>query len=446
MVDAERNATMTSEHPVTTDDPVAPMTENTFIAEAAGNDDPPPPVKGLRRLMWSIIPANIAIFMVWGAVPGILLPQQVSLAFGTENQVNVANLAIISTIGAFAAMLAQPIAGQISDRTRSRFGRRAPWIVIGALTGALSLIGLAFANTLLGFIVAWVLVQVCYNFAQGPLSAIMPDRVPLKRRGTFAALSGIGLMLGAIGGQIVGSLFFSSITVGYIIFAVVSVVILVVFAVANPDYSSAKLQPEPFSLVEFLKTFWVDPVKHPDFFWAFTGRLLLYTGYFMVTGYQLYLLQFYFHIDHPETVIPLLGLLSLVGIIISTVISGPLSDRIGRRKPFVFGSAAVVSLGFLLPWIWPDIASWMIMTFIAGFGFGMFQAVDTALISEVLPSAKSFAKDLGVVNIAATLPQTLAPGIAGAIVLLFGYAGLFPVAIVLGILGAFAIWPIKAVR
>ncbi|GAA5087635.1 MFS transporter [Microbacterium yannicii] len=424
----------------------APATTNTFVATASGIDDPPPPVKGLRRLMWSIVPANIAIFMVWGAVPGILLPQQITLAFGEENQINVANLAIVSTIGAFAAMLAQPIAGQISDRTRSRFGRRAPWIVTGGLAGSLSLIGLALADSLVGFIVAWVLVQVCFNFAQGPLSAIMPDRVPVKRRGTFAALTGIGLMLGAIGGQIVGSLFFNSIVAGYITFAVLSVAVLVLFVVFNPDYPSTRLQPERFDFVDFLKTFWVNPVKHPDFFWAFTGRLLLYTGYFAVTGYQLYLLQYYFGVEHPETVIPLLGLLSLVGIIISTVVSGPLSDRVGRRKPFVFASAAFVSLAFLLPWIWQDLNAWMIMTFIAGFGFGMFQAVDTALISEVLPSAKSFAKDLGVVNIAATLPQTLAPGVAGVIVLAFGYQGLFPVAIVLGILGAFAIWPIKAVR
>lgn len=423
-----------------------PKTTNTFVATAAGNEDPPAPVKGLRRLMWSIVPANIAIFAIWGAVPGILLPQQITLAFGEENQINVANLAIVSTIGAFAAMIAQPIAGQISDRTRSRFGRRAPWIVIGALAGALSLVGLALADSLVGFIVAWVLVQTCYNFAQGPLSAVMPDRVPIKRRGTFAALSGIGLMVGALGGQIVGSLFFGSIAVGYVTFAVLSVLLLVLFVVLNPDHSSTRFSPEPFRLKEFLSTFWVDPITHPDFFWAFTGRLLLYTGYFAVTGYQLYLLQYYFDVDHPETVIPLLGLLSLVGILISTIVSGPLSDRVGRRKPFVFGSAAFVSIAFVLPWVWQDLTAWIIMTFIAGFGFGMFQAVDTALISEVLPSAKSFAKDLGVVNIAATLPQTLAPGVAGAIVLAFGYQGLFPVAIVLGILGAFAIWPIKAVR
>ncbi|MBD3940601.1 MFS transporter [Microbacterium sp. NEAU-LLC] len=427
-------------------EPIAPMTTNTFVENASGIDDPPAPIKGLRRLMWSIIPANIAIFMVWGAVPGILLPQQVTLAFGTEGQLNVVNLAIISTVGAFAAMIAQPIAGQISDRTRSRFGRRAPWIVLGALAGALALIGLAFASSLVGFIIAWTLVQICYNFAQGPLSAIMPDRVPIKRRGTFAALTGIGLMLGAIGGQIVGSIFFKSIAVGYVTFAVVSVGVLVLFVVLNPDYPSTRIEPEPFRMKEFLGTFWVNPVKHPDFFWAFTGRLLLYTGYFAVTGYQLYLLQNYFHIDAPETVIPVLGLLSLVGIIISTVVSGPLSDKVGRRKPFVFASAAVVSLAFLLPWFWQDLNAWMIMTFIAGFGFGMFQAVDTALMSEVLPSAKSFAKDLGVVNIAATLPQTLAPAVSGAIVLIFGYAGLFPVAIVLGLLGAFAIWPIKATR
>ena len=426
------------EHSDELDQPIA------FFEEASGNEDPPEPITGVRRLLGWIIPANLGIFLIWGAVPGILLPAQITAQFGEGDK--VANLAIVMTIGAFFSMLAQPIAGQISDRTRSRFGRRAPWIFLGALAGGLALVGLAFADSLVGVVIAWTLVQITYNFAQGPLSAVMPDRVPVARRGTFATLSGIGLMVGALGGQVVGSVFLGSITAGYVTFAVFALVILTLFIVVNPDYSSKELEREPFRFADFLRTFWVSPVEHPDFFWAFTGRLLLYTGYFAVTGYQFFLLTDYFGIAEPGSVIPVLGLISLAGILIATIVSGPLSDKVGRRKPFVFASSIVTGVAFLLPWIWPDVTAWMIMTFVAGLGFGMFQAVDTALMSEVLPSAKSFAKDLGVVNIAATLPQTLAPGVAGAIVLSFGYTGLFPVGIVLSVLGAFAVWPIKAVR
>jgi len=426
-------------------DPAHPPGSIAFIEDASGAQDPPPPIKGVRRLLWWIIPGNLAIFLIWGAVPGILLPQQITL-LDPDPVRKVANLAVVMTISAFAAMLAQPIAGQISDRTRSRFGRRAPWMFLGSLAGGLSLVGLAFANSIVGIAIGWILVQVAYNFAQGPLSAIMPDRVPISRRGTFAALSGIGLMVGALGGQIVGSLFFNSIAMGYVCFAVFSLVILTLFIVFNPDYSSREMPRTPFKLGDFLRTFWVSPRQHPDFFWAFTGRLLLYTGYFAVVGYQLFILTDYLGVERPETVIPLLGIISLAGILLATVVSGPLSDKLGRRKIFVFSSSVLTGLALIFPWASPTLGAWMIMTFIAGLGFGMFQAVDTALMSEVLPSAKSFAKDLGVVNIAATLPQTLAPGVAGAIVLSIGYAGLFPIGIVLILLGAFAVWPIKSVR
>lgn len=420
-----------------------PLTQTTYVRTASGEDDPPPPLKGLGRLLGSIIPANFAIFLVWGAVPGVLLPHQIELLFPESK---IATFAVIATVGALCALVAQPVAGQLSDRTRSKYGRRAPWMMLGVFGGGLALVGLAFANSFVGILIAWCLVQIAYNFAQGPLSAVLPDRVPIARRGTFAALSGIGLMAGALGGQVIGSMLFDSLTVGYIFFAVFAFVVIGLFVILNPDRPSTNFEREPFSFRDFISTFWVNPIKHPDFFWAFTGRLLLYTGYFGVTGYQLYILGDYIGIEKPQTVIALLGIVGLVGTIIATVISGPLSDRVGRRKPFVFGSSVVMGLALALPWLWPTYESWLIMTAVIGFGFGMFQAVDTALMSQVLPSAKSFAKDLGVVNIAATLPQTFAPGFAGAVVLVFGYEGLFPIGIVLSILGAVCVWFIKSAK
>ncbi|AMB60004.1 MFS transporter [Microterricola viridarii] len=420
--------------------------ELTHTLDADGQIDPPAPVRGtIKRLLAWIVPANVSIFLIWGAVPGILLPLQVQ---GLDPENKAANLAWVLTIGSVAAMLAQPIAGALSDRTRSRFGRRAPWMVGGALIGGLALVGMALANGLVQIAIAWTMVQLAYNFAQGPLSAVLPDRVPRAARGTFSALSGLGLMLGAIGGQIVGAKLAADIPSGYMLLGGFTLIVVTLFVLFNPDHSSKQMVKEPFSLSDFLHTFWVNPIAHPDFFWAFMGRLLLYTGYFAVTGYQLYILQDYIGLgDNAVAMIPLFGIVNLAAILVSTLVSGPLSDKLGRRKVFVFASSILVGVALVFPMVAPSFTGWMLFTVVAGLGFGCFQAVDTALMSEVLPSAKSFAKDLGVVNIAATLPQTLAPAVAGAIVLASGgYVALFPIGIVLSILGAFAVWAIKSVR
>ncbi|KRC61782.1 hypothetical protein ASE14_13275 [Agromyces sp. Root81] len=417
------------------------------VVEPDGAEEPQPLVKGtVKRLLGWIIPANFSIFILWGAIPGVLLPLQLT-AIDPVNR--VANAAVISTIAGVAAMIAQPLAGMISDRTRSKFGRRAPWMVAGVLIGGLALIGMALANTLVQVAIAWTIVQIAYNFAQGPLSAVLPDRVPLAARGTFSALAGMGAMLGALGGQIIGSALGTMIPTAYMLLAGFALVVTVLFVVFNPDHSSTEQVNPPFSLSEFLHTFWVNPVKHPDFFWAFTGRLLLYTGYFAVTGYQFYILSDYIGLgdEGATAAIPVFGLLSLVGMITAMVVSGPLSDKLGRRKIFVFGSSVLVGIALLVPLVMPTYTGWLIFTVLAGLGFGMFQSVDQALMSQVLPSKESFGKDLGVVNIAATLPQILAAAVGGAIVLAFGgYVALFPIGIALSVLGAFAVWPIKAVK
>lgn len=412
---------------------------------AGGMPAPRPPIRGpLRRLLVWIVPANMGIFLLWGAIPNVLLPLQVA---GIDPEHKIANLAVITTIGAFSAMVAQPIAGAISDRTRTRFGRRAPWLVLGALVGGISLIGMSIANTVATIALTWTAVQIAFNFVQGPLSAVLPDRVPASLRGIFAATAGFAAMAAAIGGAVLGALFADAVPMGYLTLAGAAIVLIALFVVFAKDAPSAELARERFSAVDFLRTFWVNPVRHPDFFWAFTGRLLLYTGYFSVTGYLLYLLSDYIGLGGEAAAsVPLVSLASLVGMLPAILLGGWLSDRLGRRKIFVFLSSVIVGLGFLMPFFSPTLPAMFVMSIVSGFGFGAFQAVDQALITLVLPDAKSHAKDLGIVNIAATLPQTLAPAVGGGIVLAFGFAGLFPVAIALSVLGAFAVLFIRSVR
>ncbi|WP_433063676.1 MFS transporter [Dactylosporangium sp. CS-033363] len=404
-----------------------------------------PPMRGpLRRLLVSLFPANLSIFALWGAVPGILLPLQVARINEADK---AANLAVVTTIGAFAAMLAQPLAGTLSDRTRSRYGRRAQWMVGGALAGGLALLGIAAANTLVQIAVAWTIVQIAYNFVQGPLSAVMPDRVPAARRGLFSAVTGFAVMAGALGGQVVGTAFADHLGGGYLTFAGLALVAIGLLVALNPDRDN-RGEPRPaFSAAGLLRSYWFNPRRHPDLGWAFLGRLLLYLGYFLVTNYQLYILQDYIGLgDDAVSFVPVVGVATLLATLVATAVSGPLSDRAARRKPFIYAGAVLCAAGLLGPWLLPTKAGMVLFAVVTGLGFGLFQSVDTALVSEVLPAREDFAKDLGVVNIAATLPQVMAPAVAGAVVVAAGYSALFPAAIALMLLGGLAVAPIKAVR
>jgi MFS family permease len=85
---------------------------------------------------------------------------------------------------------------------------------------------------------------------------------------------------------------------------------------------------------------------------------------------------------------------------------------------------------------------------IGGLGFGMYMAVDLALVADVLPDKDNVAKDLGVFNIAGALPFSVAPAFAPAILAIGGgsYGVLYTVAGACAIVGAGAILRVKGVR
>lgn len=413
---------------------------------AAGEPAASPPAN--KRLLPSMLIAGLTLFASYAGLLGILLPTQIQVIFGEDGQ--EANLAIVTTVSFIFTLFAQPLAGALSDRTRSRLGRRAPWMLAGSLIGGILLLGMGSLTQLVWITVFWVVIQVALNFLQAPLTTITADRFPRSKRGGASAMLGIGMQVGGMIGVMIASALAAQFGVAYSVFGVVVIVSTVLFVIVNRDWSSKDAAVEPFAWGAFFRGFWVNPRKHPDFAWAFAARFLLILGYFVVSTYQLYMLQKYIGLSLPEAqgAVLTLTLVAFVPTLLAIGVSGWWSDKVGRRKVFIYVSSVIMAIGFVMPLVMPNMTGMIVMSVINGIGFGIYMAVDAALMTEVLPNASgAAAKDLGILNVATNIPQAMSPSIALLIIsTMGGYAMLFVFAIVFVILAAVATAPIKGVR
>ena len=388
--------------------------------------------------------ANSVLYICWVGIGSILLPSQVQ-------QMNQANKAAILGIGlgltALLALVIAPIVGAFSDRTVSRFGRRRPWILVGAIISALALVIMIRAGNVLILFLGWGLFQIASNLILTTLNAIIPDQVPDTQRGTVSGIVGVSTPFGFIAGGILVAL--TSPATSYALMIAILLIILIPYALSLRDKVLPREYRATFNLWAFLKSFWINPRKHPDFSWAWLTRFLTNLGYYMGPSFLFYYLQDAVHYPQKQvaqgvaTVLISATLVMLVFIFIG----GMLSDRFQRRKIFVIIASVIIALGLLIQGLLPI---WTIVLFAAclvGLGFGIYASADMALITQVLPSAKDRAKDLGIINIASTLPQSLAPLLAALIVSQFhSYAVLFTTAALITLLSGILIQPIKSVR
>ena len=222
------------------------------------------------------------------------------------------------------------------------------------------------------------------------------------------------------------------------------------FAATLKDRRLAEADKPTWSVREFLSAFYVNPRKSPDFAWAFASRFMLLLAYALLTTYQAYYLLE--KIGSAETEVPRQVFLATVvqsaALVVAALVSGRLSDRSGRRKVFVLIASIVYGVAMFVIAIAGDVNGFLVGMAISGLGFGMYMAVDLALVADVLPDPANAAKDLGVFNMAGALPFSIAPAIAPAILAVASgsYGVLYAVAGVCAILGAVFILPVKRAR
>jgi MFS family permease len=400
------------------------------------------PVEPVRRSWIGLLfAANLGLWMAFFTPIQVLLPEQIADLVTHDKELW---LGVVTGVGALVAIIVNPVAGALSDRTRltlfgRRFGRRHCWTVAGAVLSVISLFGLAVAPNLLAVTLWWAGAQVGLNVMLATLTAAVPDRVPVGQRGLVSGWIGMPQALGLVIGAILVTAVVTTTGPGYSIMAIGLALLVAPFVLVTQD--------DPLGDGPIPRTRWkLDLRDNPDFAWAFGTRFLVQLGNALGTLYLLYFLDDAVHLADPDTGLLYMILIYTVGMIGTAMAGGWLSDRIGRRKVFVVWSGVLITIAATLLAIWPTWTVSMIAAFLFGAGYGVYLAVDTALITQVLPAATDRAKDLGVINIATAAPQVLGPVLAAPIVThLGGYPALFALTGIVTLLGAVAVVKIRSV-
>lgn len=388
------------------------------------------------------------VFMMSGTIGStVLLPARFNtLGIGQGETI----LGTMNSIGIIFALISNVIFGALSDASHSRFGKRTPWIIIGGPIAGIGFYLTSISPTLVTIVASWSLLQVGLNCMLAPCVAILSDRIPQKYRGTMSAFYGAGQIVGQSLGTIIGSAFIKTPTVGFTIGTVCWFLCGVGTVLLIPrELPSKTAENERFSLKQVIVQFRPPTQGASDFYKALIGRLMMIFGYNMIVGYQLYICMKY--IKQSDTVaastVSTMAVITMFVSLAVSLLSGPLSDRIGKRKVPVFISSVIIAVGIAVPWLWPTKVSMMIYAAVMGLGYGIYMAVDQALNVDVLPNPDEAGKDLGILNLANTLGQVIAPIVTSSIVVATGgYFLVFPVAMAAVIAGAVVIMFIKKVQ
>jgi Na+/melibiose symporter-like transporter len=401
-----------------------------------------------------------ALFANWLTVVPVILPDQVATILGPGAAMKEGVSGTILAAGALVALVMAPLAGALSDRVRNLRGRRRPFLItgiVGACVGLALLAPFGAGSSLLLYAIAFLNLQFWWNWACGPYAGLIPDVVPERAQASASAWMNIMSVLGTMAGNgIAVALYVHGHPAPAIIALIIlnlACLLLTLRGVREPAASGAD---RPFDLGSFLRSFWLSPGAHRNFYWVLITRLFANMGVWSVLTFLLFYLQDVIGIAEPDRVLPmLLGAGALLGIPAS-LIGARLVERYGivaivRTTSWMMAGAAI---SYVLIAFRPQIALLLPVALVFFAGWGAYQAMDWALALKVLPKSEAAGKDMGIWHVALVLPQILGPAATGwiitgakiAVSARFAYTVAFGIAAVWFILSAALIGRVRLAR
>lgn len=331
-------------------------------------------------------------------------------------------LGLVTAVGAVVSIVCGPLAGVLSDHTRSRWGRRRPWLIGGIAIVLVGCVAVAVAPSVPLLIAAWCIVCIGNAGAGAAITPVVAERVPEVQRGTVGAIVGVATQLAGVLGYTIGGMLTGNLVLLFVLPAVVLGVFAVIYTFMYPD-STAPV--EHTTVGETFRMMLFSPRKHPDFSLVWLGKFLMQTALAFLTTYQLYFLadRLGFTAEEAGQKLALVGGIGILVTMGFAVGSGILSDKLRRRKVFVITASGLTATGLTL------------MAFTDGFGLffaavmfvlgaaGMFGSTDVAMASDLVPDKTQAGRWMTIYNLAAALPSAIAPLVGASLLLLADPAG-----------------------
>lgn len=365
---------------------------------------------------WYIAGIVLAQF---GLFVALLAPATVSIQLKITTLTDVpaeqaSMTAMVIAPGALAAVVFNALGGRISDRTTSGLGRRRPWIVLGSAGLTLALVLIALATGPLLMAVGWFISQAFANLAFAAFLASVADQLPSEQYGKTSGLIGVAQNVGIMVATWLSAWLSGDMLALFLVPALIGLALMTLYALMIPE-PVLKENRYPFNLRELATTFWTNPLKHPDFGLAWWGRaLIILASYLFITFRLLYMTNHLGLAAGAAAAAVAVGVtIYTVASMVASLLAGWLSDYLGRRKVMVAVSILLFGAATYMLLHAETVTAFYLVEAVMGFAYGMYVAVDLALVLDVLPDRENAGKDLGVFNMANALPQSLAPGIGG---------------------------------
>jgi len=399
---------------------------------------------------------GFALTAMWSSLHTIVLPLRL-LDFVPESQKN-SYLGYLTFAGLVLAMLVQPVVGAISDRSGFAWGRRRPYILMGATAALVFLPAFGLWESYALVFLFYLLLQAASNTAQSSYQGFIPDLVPADRRGQAAGVKSLIELLGGVSVARLAAYFMDLYSLGdgthwlWVTIAALAAILLAGTTVTmltvheGPGIASPR---GPF-LPGLLNSFKVPVERQHDFVWFLVSRGMMGVPGVVLQTFAIYYLTDVILVDSPAAAAANLLIAVGGGLLVAVYFAGRISDRLGR-KPIVVAAGTGGAAGVTLLLFSGSLTMVLVAGVIIGLANGALLSASWALATDLAPGDAG-AKYLGLTNLAMAAGSALAR-LVGPVIDVFngleenlGYSVMLLICLVCFAVGALLILKVRHIR